>query len=38
MKLKEESEKANIKCNIQKLNHGISSQRFMAKRWGKEWK
>ena len=38
MKLKEESEKANVKCNIQKLNHGISSQRFMAKRWGKEWK
>ena len=35
MKLKEESEKAGLKCNSQKTNiHGIWSHHFMANRWG----
>ena len=35
MKAKEESEKAGLKLNIQKTNHGIQSHHFMANRWGK---
>ena len=35
MKVKEESEKAGLKLNIQKTNHGIQSHHFMANRWGK---
>ena len=36
MKVKEESEKAGLKLNIQKnKNHGIQSHHFMANRWGK---
>ena len=37
MKVKEESEKASLKLNIQKKkkkDHGIWSHHFMAKRWG----
>ena len=35
MKVKEESEKAGLKLNIQKNeNHGIWSHNFMANRWG----
>ena len=35
MKVKEESEKASLKLNIQKNeDHGISSLHFMANRWG----
>ena len=35
MKVKEESEKAGLKLNIQKNeDHGIWSHHFMAKRWG----
>ena len=34
MKVKEESEKAGLKLNIQKLRHGIQSHHFMANRWG----
>ena len=35
MKLKEESEKAGLKLNIQKnKDHGIQSHHFMANRWG----
>ena len=30
MKVKEESEKAGLKLNIQKTNHGIWSRHFMA--------
>ena len=34
MKVKEESEKAGLKINIQKnKNHGIQSHHFMANRW-----
>ena len=35
MKVKEESEKAGLKFNIQKKDHGIRSHHFMANRWGK---
>ena len=36
MKVKEESEKAGVKVNIQKSkDYGIHSHHFMAKRWGK---
>ena len=42
MKVKEESEKAGLKLNIQKMkikkkkkDHGIQSNHFMANRWGK---
>ena len=35
MRMKVESEKAGLKLNIQKLNHGIQSHHFMANRWGK---
>ena len=34
MKEKEESEKAGLKLNIQKEDHGIQSLHFMANRWG----
>ena len=35
MKVKEESEKAGLKLNIQKNeNHGIQSHHFLANRWG----
>ena len=35
MKVKEESEKAGLKLNIQKTKeHGIWSHHFMANRWG----
>ena len=34
MKMKEESEKAGLKLNIQKTNHGIRSHHFTANRWG----
>ena len=35
MKVKEESEKAGLKFNIQKNeDHGIQSHHFMANRWG----
>ena len=36
MKVKEESEKVGLKCNIQKTKFmdGISSHHFMANRWG----
>ena len=35
MKAKEESEKAGLKLNIQKLkDYGIQSHHFMADRWG----
>ena len=35
MRMKEESEKAGLKLNIQKNeNHGIQSHYFMANRWG----
>ena len=35
MKVKEESEKVDLKLNIQKTDHGIWSHHFMANRWGK---
>ena len=34
MKVKEESGKAGLKLNIQKLRHGIQSHHFIANRWG----
>ena len=34
MKVKEESEKVGLKCNIQKKKNGIWSHHFMANRWG----
>ena len=35
MKVKEESENAGLKLNIQKMeDHGIRSHHFMANRWG----
>ena len=35
MKVKEESEKADLNLNIQKIeDHGIWSHHFMANRWG----
>ena len=47
MKVKEESEKVGLKCNIKKKktknskwrhSNGIQSYHFMANRWGKMWK
>ena len=38
MKVKEESEKAGLKLNIQKTEHGIWSHHFMANRWGNNGK
>ena len=35
MRMKVESQKAGLKLNIQKMNHGIQSHHFMANRWGK---
>ena len=35
MRINEESEKAGLKLNIQKLDHGIRSHHSMANRWGK---
>ena len=36
MKVKEETEKADLKLNIQKnQDHGIQSYHFTANRWGK---
>ena len=36
MKVKEESEKAGLKLNVQRNKyHGIRSHHFMANRWGK---
>ena len=35
MKVKEESEKAGLKLNIQNYDHGIWFHYFMANRWGK---
>ena len=37
MKVKEGSEKAGLKLNIQKTNHCIWSHHFMANSWGKKW-
>ena len=34
MKVKEKSEKAGLKLNIQKMKIGIQSHQFMANRWG----
>ena len=34
MKVKKESEKVDLKLNIQKTDHGIQSHHFMAYRWG----
>ena len=34
MKLKEKSEKAGLKLNFQKEDHGIQYHHFMANRWG----
>ena len=34
MKVKEDSEKAGLKLNIQKRVHGIQSHHFMTNRWG----
>ena len=33
MKVKEESEKADLKLSIQKTDYGIQSHHFMANRW-----
>ena len=39
MKVKEESEKASLKLNIQKTNIMASGpNHFMANIWGKQWK
>ena len=38
MKVKEESEKAGLKLNIQKTKTMASGHHFMANRWGKQWK
>ena len=35
MKVKEESEKAGLKLNIQNQDHSIQSHHFIANRWGK---
>ena len=34
MKVKEESEQADLKLNIQNEDHGIWSHHFVANRWG----
>ena len=34
MKVKEESEKAGLKLNIQKTKNGSQSYHFLASRWG----
>ena len=38
MKVKEDSEKAGLKLNIQKQDQGIRSHHFMANRWGNNGK
>ena len=35
MKVKEETEKAGLKLNIENKDHGMQSHHFMANRWGK---
>ena len=35
LKVKEESEKVDLKLNIQKTDHGNWSHHFMGNRWGK---
>ena len=35
IKVKEESEKAGLKLNIQNQDHSIQSHHFIANRWGK---
>ena len=34
LSVKEESEKAGLKFNIQKQDHGILSHHFMVNKWG----
>ena len=34
MKVKEESQKAGLKLNIQEKDHGIQSHHFVANKWG----
>ena len=34
MKMKDESEKVDLKLNIQKTKHSIWSHHFMANKWG----
>ena len=34
MKVKKENEKAGLKLKFWKMNHGIWSHHFMARRWG----
>ena len=34
MKVKEETEKAGLKLNIENKDHGMQSHHFMASRWG----
>ena len=34
MKVKEETEKAGLKLNIENKYHGMQSHHFMANRWG----
>ena len=34
MKVKEETEKAGLKLNIENKDHGMQSHHFMANRWG----
>ena len=36
MRVKGESEKADLKLNIQQINYGIQSHHFMTNRWGKK--
>ena len=38
MKVREESEKADLKLSIQKARSWHLAHHFMANRWGKRWK
>ena len=38
LKVKEESEKVDLKLNIQKTDHGTWSHHFMGNRWGNSGK
>ena len=38
IKMKEESEKAGLKLNVQKLKNGIWSNHFMENTWGESGK
>ena len=38
MRVKEDSEKAGLKLNVSKTDHGIQSHHFIANRWGKNGK